>query len=254
MLLGVDIGNTTIYFGIINDEKIEKTFRISTEKARTADEYTIIIKNVLEENTSIKEITDIIMASVVPEITNEVEKALYNITGLNTIIVKRDIPKTFYMSEECVRALGADLIADSTGAISKYQTPIIVFDMGTATTCSVINKEGKFMGGMICPGLKTSVDALIGKASQLSNFTLGNPKQVVGLDTAECINAGAIFGHSSMINGLRKKVEEETGEKYTVVLTGGNSDYVAKYVDHDIIQDKNLIFEGLKELYKQKIK
>lgn len=254
MLLGVDIGNTTIYFGIINDEKIEKTFRISTEKARTADEYTIIIKNVLEENTSIKEITDIIMASVVPEITNEVEKALYNITGLNTIIVKRDIPKTFYMSEECVRALGADLIADSTGAISKYQTPIIVFDMGTATTCSVINKEGKFMGGMICPGLKTSVDALIGKASQLSNFTLGNPKQVVGLDTAECINAGAIFGHSSMINGLRKKVEEETGEKYTVVLTGGNSDYVEKYVDHDIIQDKNLIFEGLKELYKQKIK
>lgn len=254
MLLGVDIGNTTIYFGIINDEKIEKTFRISTEKARTADEYTVIIKNVLEENTSIKEITDIIMASVVPEITNEVEKALYNITGLNTIIVKRDIPKTFYMSEECVRALGADLIADSTGAISKYQTPIIVFDMGTATTCSVINKEGKFMGGMICPGLKTSVDALIGKASQLSNFTLGNPKQVVGLETAECINAGAIFGHSSMINGLRKKVEEETGEKYTVVLTGGNSDYVAKYVDHDIIQDKNLIFEGLKELYKQKIK
>lgn len=254
MLLGVDIGNTTIYFGIINDEKIEKTFRISTEKARTADEYTVIIKNVLEENTSIKEITDIIMASVVPEITNEVEKALYNITGLNTIIVKRDIPKTFYMNEECVRALGADLIADSTGAISKYQTPIIVFDMGTATTCSVINKEGKFMGGMICPGLKTSVDALIGKASQLSNFTLGNPKQVVGLETAECINAGAIFGHSSMINGLRKKVEEETGEKYTVVLTGGNSDYVAKYVDHDIIQDKNLIFEGLKELYKQKIK
>lgn len=254
MLLGVDIGNTTIYFGIINDEKIEKTFRISTEKARTADEYTVIIKNVLEENTSIKEITDIIMASVVPEITNEVEKALYNITGLNTIIVKIDIPKTFYMSEECVRALGADLIADSTGAISKYQTPIIVFDMGTATTCSVINKEGKFMGGMICPGLKTSVDALIGKASQLSNFTLGNPKQVVGLETEECINAGAIFGHSSMINGLRKKVEEETGEKYTVVLTGGNSDYVAKYVDHDIIQDKNLIFEGLKELYKQKIK
>lgn len=252
MILGVDIGNTTIYFGIINDEKIEKTFRISTEKARTADEYIIIIKNVLEENTSIKKITDIIMASVVPEITNEVEKALYNITGLNTILVKRDIPKTFYMSEECVRALGADLIADSTGAISKYKTPIIVFDMGTATTCSVINKEGKFMGGMICPGLKTSVDALIGKASQLSNFTLGNPKQVVGLDTAECINAGAIFGHSSMINGLRKKVEEETGEKYTVILTGGNSDYVAKYVDHDIIQDKNLIFEGLKELYKQK--
>lgn len=254
MILGVDIGNTTIYFGVIENDEVIKTFRITTKKDITEEEYQIIIKNVLEENTNIKSITDVIMSSVVPEITNEVEGAVYNITGIKSVIVKRDIPKTFFMNEDCVRALGADLIADSTGAIVKYQTPIIVFDMGTATTCSVIDNSGKFMGGMICPGLKTSVDALIGKASQLSNFTLGNPKQVIGLDTPECINAGAIFGHSSMINGLRKKIEEDSGEKYTVVLTGGNSEYVEKYVDKDIIVDRNLIFYGLNELYKQRQK
>lgn len=251
MLLGIDIGNTTIYFGAINNNNVEKTFRIATEKNRTVDEYTVIIKRVLEENAKIEDITDIIISSVVPEITNVVEKALFNITRINPVILKRDITKTFNMNEECVRILGADLIADAMGALAKHKAPIIVFDMGTATTCSVINKAGIFMGGMICPGLKTSVDALISKASQLSNFNLGNPKRAVGLDTAECINAGSIFGHSSMINGLRKKVEEETNEKYTVLLTGGNSEYVENYIDKDIIVDRNLIFYGLNEIYKQ---
>lgn len=99
-------------------------------------------------------------------------------------------------------------------------------------------------------GLKTSVDALISKASQLSSFSLGNPKKTIGLDTPDCINAGSILGHSEMINGLRKRIEKETGEKYTAILTGGNSDYVKDYIDKDIIVDKDLIFYGLNELYK----
>ena len=96
------------------------------------------------------------------------------------------------------------------------------------------------------------MNALIGNASQLSSFNLGNPKVLVGNTTVDCINSGMIYGHSEMINGLRKKVEEETGERYKVILTGGNSDYIAKYVDQDIIQDKNLVFYGLNELYKNK--
>lgn len=99
-------------------------------------------------------------------------------------------------------------------------------------------------------GLKTSVDALISKASQLSNFSLGNPKRIISIDTPDCINAGSIFGHTEMINGLRKRIEKETSEKYTAILTGGNSDYVKDYIDKDIIVDKNLIFYGLNELYK----
>lgn len=250
MLLGIDIGNTSIYFGIIENDEIRKTFRIATNKQISSDEYEIIISNILNQNIDIKKIDGVIMASVVPEITNAIEKCIYNILKLKTILVKRDIPKTFYMDEDCVRALGADLIADSIGAIKKYKMPIIIFDMGTATTCSVINNEGKFMGGMICPGLKISVDALISRASQLSNFALGNPKQIIGLDTPECINAGAIYGHSAMINGLKNKIEEFTKEKYTTILTGGNSEYVELYVDKNIIIDKNLIFYGLNELYK----
>lgn len=251
MLLGVDIGNTTVYFGVIENDEVIRSFRIATKKEALSDEYVVFIKKVLEENLELSKIDSVILSSVVPEITEEVEKAIQQILGIKAIVVKRDVKEQFKIISTCLRDLGADLIADSTGAIYKYGAPVMVFDMGTATTCSVINKEGAFLGGLICPGLKTSMNALIGNASQLYNFNLGNPKKVIGIKTDEAINSGVIFGHSEMINGLRKKIEEETNEKYKVILTGGNSDYVADYVNKDIIHDKNVIFYGLNELYKK---
>ena len=250
MLLGIDIGNTTIYFGIIENDEVKKRFRISTRKNMTSEEYAIVIRKVLEENLKISEIDKVIMASVVPEITLEVEKALTTILNVKIVVVKRDVKEPFKIISENLRDLGADLIADSTGAIYKYGVPLMIFDMGTATTCSVINKDGAFCGGIICPGLKTSMNALIGNASQLSNFNLGNPKELIGTETNNAINSGVIYGHSEMINGLRRKIEEETGEKYKVIITGGNSDYVIDYIDKDIIQNKDLVFYGLNELYK----
>lgn len=251
MLLGVDIGNTTVYFGAIENDEVVKSFRIATRKEALSDEYVVFIKEVLEENLDLSKIDSVILSSVVPEITEEVEKAIYSILKIKAVVVKRDVIEPFKILPTCLRDLGADLIADATGAIAKYGAPAMVFDMGTATTCGVINKDGAFLGGLICPGLKTSMNALIGNASQLSSFELGNPTEVVGTKTNSSINSGVIYGHSEMINGLRRKVEEDTGEKYTIILTGGNSNYVANYVDKDIIHDKNLIFYGLNELYKR---
>lgn len=250
MLLGIDIGNTTIYFGVIENDEVKKSFRIATRKDSISDEYVIFLKEVLEENLNVSNIDSVILCSVVPEITEEIEKAIYKILNKKAIVVKRDVKAPFKIESNCLRDLGADLIADATGAISKYGAPVIIFDMGTATTCSVINKDGTFLGGLICPGLKTSMDALIGNASQLSSFSLGNPTEIIGTRTDSSINSGVIFGHSEMINGLKNKVVEETKENYKVILTGGNSDYVAEYVNKDIIQDKNLIFYGLNKLYK----
>lgn len=254
MLLAIDIGNSTIYFGGIENGEVKETFRIRTEKNKIADEYVLLIKEALEINFDIRKIDGVIVSSVVPEITEEIEKAIYKILNIKAIVVKRDIDAPFPIISECLRDLGSDLIADCTGVIAKHKLPIMTFDMGTATTCTVINKNGEFCGGMICPGLKTGAKALIAAASQLGEFTLGNPKEAVGTETTECINAGVIYGHSAMINGLRKRIEEETKEKYTVVITGGNSDYVMEYIDKDIIQDKNLIFYGLNELYNRYLK
>lgn len=254
MLLAIDVGNSTIYFGGIENGKVKKTFRIRTEKNKLADEYVILIKESLEINLDINGFNGVIISSVVPEITEEIEKAIYKILNIKAIVVKRDVEAPFKIASECLRDLGADLIADSTGAISKYKLPIMIFDMGTATTCTVINRNGEFCGGMICPGLKTGAKALIAAASQLGEFSLGNPKQAVGVETTECINAGVIYGHAAMINGLRKRVEEETKEKYTIIITGGNSDYVIDYIDEDVIQEKNLIFYGLDEIYNRYLK
>lgn len=252
MILGVDIGNTTIYFGEIFDDRIGNTFRIATKKDWLSAEYIVKLRELLNENTDLELIKGIVISSVVPEITIEVEEALQKVTGKKSIVVKRDVNAPFKIISDCLRDLGADLIADSTGALEKYNAPLLVFDMGTATTCSVINRSQEFLGGIICPGLKTSSNALIGNASQLAEFELGNPKEVVGKKTPDCINSGVIYGHSEIINGLRRRIEEETNEKYTVILTGGNSDYVKDFVDKDIIQDKELIFYGLKKLYKMK--
>lgn len=251
MLLAIDIGNSTIYFGGIVENEVKKTFRIATEKNKIADEYVVLVKELLNINLKGNEIEGVIISSVVPEITEEIEKAMYKILNIKAVVVKRDIEAPFKIVSESLRDLGADLIADSTGALSKYNTPIMIFDMGTATTCTVVNRNGDFCGGMICPGLKTGAKALIDSASQLGEFGLGNPQKAVGTETTECINAGVVYGHSAMINGLRKRVEEETRETYTVVITGGNSDYIIDYIDKDIIQDKNLIFYGLAELYKK---
>lgn len=252
MLLCIDIGNTTIYFGLLENDEVIKTFRISTRKDALSDEYAIKIKEVLEINVELSKIDSAILSSVVPEITDEVEKAINKILNIEVVIVKRDVKAALNLNESRFNEIGADLICNSVGAMAKYGKPVLIFDMGTATTCSVIDKNGSFAGCIICPGIKTSMNALIGNASQLSSFNLGNPKVLVGNTTVDCINSGMIYGHSEMINGLRKKVEEETGERYKVILTGGNSDYIAKYVDQDIIQDKNLVFYGLNELYKNK--
>ena len=251
MLLAIDIGNTTLYFGIIENDKIIDKFRIATNKKSLSDEYAVIIKNILKENSYLNKIDSVIIASVVPELTEEIEKAILKILNLKAIVVKRDVKESFAILSDCLRDLGADLIADSVGAISKYGMPVMIFDMGTATTCSVINKDGEFLGGLICPGLKTSMNALIGNASQLSNFELRNPTEVVGKETSKCINNGVIFGHSEMIKGLKKLIEAETNEKYKVILTGGNSDYISNCIENDFIQDKDLILFGLNELYKK---
>ena len=143
MLLGIDIGNSTIYFGGIENGKIEKTFRIRTEKNKLADEYALLIKESLEMNFNISKIDSAIISSVVPEITEEIEKAIYKILNIKAIVVKRDIDAPFRIVSECLRDLGADLISDSCGALSKYTAPIMILDMGTATTCTVINRNSE---------------------------------------------------------------------------------------------------------------
>lgn len=154
MILGVDIGNTTIYFGIMQNDEVVKSFRITTKKNITKEEYEIVIKNVLEENVEKDKIEGIIMASVVPEITLEIEETLLDIIGVKPLLAQRDIVANVGANPEKIKAVGTDIICNSVGALNRYKTPVIIFDMGTATTCMVVDEEGIFRGGMVCPRIK----------------------------------------------------------------------------------------------------
>ena len=154
MLLGVDIGNTTIYFGVIENDEVIKSFRITTRKDITKEEYEITIKDVLDENTEKDKITGIIMASVVPEVTSEIEEALLKVVGVKPVLAQRDVITNLGADPENIKVVGTDIICNSVGAIKKYKLPAIIFDMGTATTCMVVDKDGIFRGGMVCPRTK----------------------------------------------------------------------------------------------------
>ena len=154
MILGVDIGNTTIYFGVMEKDEVLKSFRITTKKDITEEEYEIVIKNVLEENLEKDKVDGIIIASVVPEVTSELEQALTNVVGVKPIIAQRDVVTTLGANPENIKVVGTDIICNSVGAKIKYKLPVIIFDMGTATTCMVVDEKGIFRGGMVCPRTK----------------------------------------------------------------------------------------------------
>ncbi len=250
MLLAVDIGNTNILCGGIVDGQIRHSFRMATHKDRSAAEYALQLNELIKlyfHNP--KELDSAIISSVVPEVTHSIEKAIIETLYILPVIVKREIPAPFPIRLDYPATLGSDRIADATAVLHEYPLPAIIFDLGTATTCSVLNKKGEFLGGLISPGIKTASDALLAKASQLGSYELGNPRNLVGANTEDAINSGVVYGHAAMVDGLIRRIEREYGEKHSVVLTGGLSGLIAQYCECDVTVDKMLILKGLNYLY-----
>ena len=159
-------------------------------------------------------------------------------TGLNIIM---DNPKT----------TGSDMIVDAVAALREYPAPLIVIDMGTATTMSVIDPAGNYIGGVILPGLRISLDTLSSRTAQLPQISLETPGKVIGKNTIDCMRSGIMYGTASMIDGIIDRMEAELGEKTTVIATGGLSRFVMPLCRHDIIIDNALLLKGLFILYQK---
>ena len=157
-------------------------------------------------------------------------------TGLNILT---DNPK----------AVGSDMIVDAVAAMDEYPLPLAIIDMGTATTISVVDKNGNYVGGIIHPGLRISIDTLSSKTAQLPQVNLDMPKKVIGKNTIDCMRSGILFGHAGMMDGIISRMEKEIGEKLNVVATGGLAPFVTPLCTHDIIVDDNLLLKGLLKLY-----
>lgn len=250
MILAIDMGNTNIVIGCIDDEKTYFVERLSTDKSKTALEYAMGFKTVLElYNIDIDKIQGAIISSVVPPSLNAVAEAVRKIVGKAPLIVGSGIKTGLNIKMDNPKTVGSDMIVDAVAGIQEYGAPLLIIDMGTATTISVIDKEKNYIGGIIAPGVRLSMEALASNAAQLYRVSLETPKRVIGKNTIDCMQSGLVLGAASQIDGMVERMEEELGYSAKVVATGGLAHTVIPLCKKDIIVDDDLLLKGLKIIY-----
>ena len=254
MLICIDIGNSNITIGVFEDEALKFTARLATDTRRTSDQYAIEIRDIIEiYGIKSADVTHAAISSVVPTVGSAIERAVNRLFSIRPVVLGPGVKTGLNIKIDNPAQLGADLAAGAVGALAKYPTPTIVIDMGTASTISVLGKNGEFLGGVIAAGVKLTMDALASRTAQLPSVSIEAPKKTIGTNTADCIKSGLIMGQSAMIDGLITKIERELGEPATVVATGGLAPDVVKYCDHDISIDDNLLLEGLRIIHDKNI-
>ena len=200
MILAVDIGNSNIVLGCFDENEILFEDRLSTDRDSTVLEYAVIIKTSLEmHHLEYEQITGAIISSVVPSVTENVQQAIFRLIGQQAMVVSPGMKTGLNILLDDPKQLGSDRVADAVGAIGEYPCPLIIVDMGTATTISVIDGQKNFMGGMIIPGLQVSLDSLANRTSQLPHISLEAPKKVIGTNTVDCMKSGIIYSTAGSI-------------------------------------------------------
>lgn len=252
MILAIDMGNSNIVIGGIDESQTYFVERITTNQGKTDLEYAINIKNILEIHQIDKEqIEGAILSSVVPPLNETISSAIQKICGFRPMLVGSGMKTGLNIQMDNPKTVGSDLIVDAVAALNEYPCPIIIIDMGTATTMSVIDPAGNYIGGVILPGLKVSLDSLSGKTAQLPYISLDIPEKVIGKNTIDCMRSGIIYSNAAMMDGLADRMEEELGMKATILATGGLARFITPLCRHDIIYDNELLLKGLLILYRK---
>lgn len=252
MILTIDMGNSNIVVGGIDENKLYFEERITTDHRKTSLEYAIMLKNILEIN-KIKhsDIEGAIMSSVVPPLNAPLSSAVKKITGKRLMLVGSGMKTGLNIKVDNPKTVGGDRIVAAVAAIAQFKGPIIVIDMGTATTFDVIDRNGSYIGGVILPGVMVSLNALVGSTAQLPQINLDTPKRTIGKNTVECMQNGIMYGNASMIDGLIDRIEKELGETCTLVATGSMTRFITPLCSHKITYVPDLLLRGLLVLYRQ---
>ena len=252
MILAIDVGNTNIVLGGIRDGEILNILRIQTDPRCTDVEYAIKLRQVMEYcGMELSGFDGAIISSVVPPITEALHKAVSSLLGLEPIIVGPGMKTGMNVRIDDPSTLAGDLVVGSVAAMACYGAPVIVIDMGTATTMVVIDGENSYRGGAIFPGVRLSYGALSAGASLLPDISIVPPKKVIATDTVDSMRCGAVYGTAAMLDGMIDRMEDELGEKCKVVATGGLAQSVTPYCRHDILCDNDLLLKGLWVLYEK---
>lgn len=252
MILAIDIGNTNIVLGGLEGEKILFEARMATDLIKTSDQYCAELKSMLALfEVTPEAISGSIISSVVPPVLNSFKTAIRKLTGKACLVVGPGIRTGLNIRMENPAEVGSDLIVAAVAAIAEYGAPLLLVDMGTATTITAVDETGTFVGGCICPGVKISMEALTGRTAQLPGISLDEPQKSIGKNTRDCMRSGIMFGAAAMLDGLLDRMEAELGTPVKVVATGGIARFVIPLCRRELIYDRSLMLKGLGLLYRR---
>lgn len=249
-ILAVDIGNSNIVIGCVNDHKVEFVERISTHRNQTDLEYAISCHMVLQlHNIAYDTLGGAIISSVVPPATTLLASAIQKLTGIQPMVVGPGIKTGVNIMMDQPAEVGSDLVVAAVAAIHDYGAPLLIIDMGTATTMTVIDRNRNFIGGLILPGVQLALRSLETNTAQLPHIHLKAPAKVINGNTIDCMQSGLVYGNASQVDGLIDRITAEIGYPLTIVATGGLASLIIAQCKHDIIIDQELLLKGLDILF-----
>ncbi len=252
MILAIDIGNTNIVMGCVDKScRVTSLFRIKTDISRTAWQYAAEMYGMLNIFSIDKKSVDgCIISSVVPPLTSSIKQAVSIVFKLEAKVVVPGMKTGLNILIDNPASVGSDMVVDAVAVINQYSVPAVIIDTGTATTFSVVDRNKNYLGGLIMPGVMISQEALTSRTSQLPKISLEAPQKVIGKNTVDCMKSGAVYGNAAMIDGTVDRIENELGEKVTVIATGGLAQSIVPFCKReDIILDNDLLLKGLRILY-----
>ncbi|MCM1267970.1 MAG: type III pantothenate kinase [Bacteroidales bacterium] len=254
MILAIDIGNTNIVIGCIEGEKVNFVERVSTNHAKTELEYVVEFKTLFDlYRIELTQITGSIISSVVPPLNNIIKASLEKLFHRPPMVVGPGVKTGLNILMDNPAQLGSDLVVNAVAGLHYYGAPIIMIDMGTATTISVVDDKKNYIGGMILPGVKVSLDSLVNRTSQLPRISLEPPKKMIGRNTIDCMKSGIVMGQAACLDGMIERIYEELGYTAPVVATGGLAESIVPYCKERIVCDNELTLKGLGLIYHKNI-
>ena len=250
LLLTIDVGNTNTVLGVHDGEELKAHWRLTTRREQTADEYGILVRSLFAASSiDVAQIVGIALASVVPPLTSVVVTLCRTYLGHEPLVIEPGVKTGMPILYEPPSDVGADRIVNGVAAFTAYGGPVIVVDFGTATTFDVVTRKGEYIGGVICPGVGISADALFQRAARLPRVDLRSPGKVIGRSTVGSIQSGLYFGYASMVEGIIKRIRTELGEPARAVATGGLAESLAADIPSIEAVDPVLTLTGLRLIW-----